>query len=392
VSLEYQSPNGQWYPYSFLQGNNATTKTGIGYLNPASPTNLDLATIYSQYGTNAGITTIFNSGTTTTTSWAVATLALAPMFAKADPRSIRYNSRIGVVNFANPPMSFTSAGIIASIWPSQYATPPPMTPSAFPIPTPTGSPNPATYSQVGDNGPAGSNPYNEFIPAGQTNSIGDTVRPIVMNRPFRSVGEMAYTFRDQPFRTLSFSSSNSPDAGLLDLFSTNDYSDSSGMRGGVVNLNSRQAPPLAAVLVNTIAREDTPRVKIPGPAQSPSPSPLGATAATNAATTLVSLTSSAPVKNKADLASLIANVNPVGFDATVPKTQRESMARALGEVNQTRTWNVLIDVIAQTGKYAPGEIDLKKFVVQGEQRYWVHVAIDRFTGQVIDKQIEVVNE
>jgi hypothetical protein len=29
---------------------------------------------------------------------------------------------------------------------------------------------------------------------------------------------------------------------------------------------------------------------------------------------------------------------------------------------------------------------------KGEQRYWVHVAIDRFTGQVIDKQIEVINE
>ena len=29
---------------------------------------------------------------------------------------------------------------------------------------------------------------------------------------------------------------------------------------------------------------------------------------------------------------------------------------------------------------------------QWEQRYWVHLATDRFTGQVIDKQIEVVNE
>jgi hypothetical protein len=28
----------------------------------------------------------------------------------------------------------------------------------------------------------------------------------------------------------------------------------------------------------------------------------------------------------------------------------------------------------------------------GEQNYWVHIAIDRFTGQVLDKQIEVVNE
>jgi len=32
------------------------------------------------------------------------------------------------------------------------------------------------------------------------------------------------------------------------------------------------------------------------------------------------------------------------------------------------------------------------FVIEGERRYWVHVAIDRFTGQVIDKQIEIANE
>jgi hypothetical protein len=79
-------------------------------------------------------------------------------------------------------------------------------------------------------------------------------------------------------------------------------------------------------------------------------------------------------------------------DSSVPKTQRESIARALGEADQTRTWNLLIDVIAQSGKYAPGETNLTKFNVEGEQRYWVHVAIDRFTGQVLDKQIEVVNE
>ncbi len=30
--------------------------------------------------------------------------------------------------------------------------------------------------------------------------------------------------------------------------------------------------------------------------------------------------------------------------------------------------------------------------VEGEQHYWVHVEIDRFTGQIIGKQIEVVNE
>jgi hypothetical protein len=94
--------------------------------------------------------------------------------------------------------------------------------------------------------------------------------------------------------------------------------------------------------------------------------------------------------NRAGLANLIAN--ETGLGPSVPKTQRESLARALAEVGQTRTWNLMIDVIAQTGRYAPGEIDLRRFIVEGEQRYWVHVAIDRFTGEVLDKQIEVVNE
>jgi hypothetical protein len=306
------------------------------------------------------------------------------MFAKADPRSIRYNSIIGVVTAAA-----NSAGVIASIWPSQYATPPPMTPSAFPVPTPTPNPNPAT---AGDNAQAGSaaNPYNELVPAGQTVSIGDNWRPVMMNRPFRSVGEMGYAFRDQPFRTLSFSSASSPDAGLLDLFSVNDYSDPSGMRGGVISLNSRQAPALAAVLGNTIRREDTPRST--GGAPSPSPSPLASPIANSVATSLTLSTIGTPLVNRAGLADLVA-ANPIGLDASVPKTQRESIARALGETVQTRTWKLLIDVIAQSGRYPPNTTSLTNgFVVNGEQRYWVHVAIDRFTGKVIDKQIEVINE
>ena len=85
--------------------------------------------------------------------------------------------------------------------------------------------------------------------------------------------------------------------------------------------------------------------------------------------------------------------NETGFGPSVPKTERESVARALGEADQVRTWNVLIDVVAQSGHYKPNATSLQNdFIVEGEQHYWVHVAIDRFTGQVIDKQIEVVNE
>lgn len=393
MQLEYQSPNGQWYPYSFLQGNNEITTT-IGNTNPSSPTNLWLATTFSTYGQPTGYsnpTAVIGPNTAALWSDITGALAHAPMFTKSDPRSIRYNSLIGVINFGNPPMTVNSAGIIGSIWPSPYAappgTPPPMIPSAYPTPTPTPNPNPAT---LGDNLAAGTaaNPYNEFVPLGQSVSVGDSWRPVMMNRPFRSVGEMGYAFRDQPFRTVSFSSPNSPDAGLLDLFSVNDYSDSSGMRGGVISLNSRQAPALAGVLTNTIRREDTPRSNDPAPV--PSPSPLASPAANSVATSLTLSTITTPLVNRAGLATLIGN--ETGLGAGVPKTQRESIARAFGETIQTRTWNLLIDVIAQSGRYPPNATTLNGFVVNGEQRYWVHVAIDRFTGQVIDKQIEVVNE
>ena len=74
------------------------------------------------------------------------------------------------------------------------------------------------------------------------------------------------------------------------------------------------------------------------------------------------------------------------------KEARELIIRAFSDACQTRTWNLMIDVIAQGGRYPSNASTLAGFLVEGEQHYWVHVAIDRFTGQVIDKQVEVVNE
>ena len=153
VSLDYQSPNGQWYSYSFLQGNNASN-TWIT-ANPAP--GLCVGTSFSQYGLNPGLPpppsplpTIINSGPPLigqATLWTLDALALAPMFAKADPRSIRYNTTIGVVNVANPPLPFNSTGVIGSIWPGQYTAPPAMSPSAYPVPTPTPNSNPTANSK-----------------------------------------------------------------------------------------------------------------------------------------------------------------------------------------------------------------------------------------------------
>ena len=50
-------------------------------------------------------------------------------------------------------------------------------------------------------------------------------------------------------------------------------------------------------------------------------------------------------------------------------------------------------MVARSGDYKPNAPSLQNdFVVEGEQRYWVHVAIDRFAGRVVGKRIEVVNE
>jgi hypothetical protein len=88
------------------------------------------------------------------------------------------------------------------------------------------------------------------------------------------------------------------------------------------------------------------------------------------------------------------NSNDNGTQDTISYIQRfrEAPIRALAASGQTRVWNLLIDVVAQTGRYPESAADLSKFVVEGEQHYWVHVAIDRYTGQIIDKQIEVVKE
>jgi hypothetical protein len=45
------------------------------------------------------------------------------------------------------------------------------------------------------------------------------------------------------------------------------------------------------------------------------------------------------------------------------------MRSAPPAVTQTRTWGLLIDVVAQTGHYRPNAQGLADFVVEGEKRY-----------------------
>lgn len=211
----------------------------------------------------------------------------------------------------------------------------------------------------------------------------------MLNRPFRNVGEFGYAFRraSSPTptpspnpKTLDFYSASSSDAPILDLFTCN----TAPVRSGIVNLNTQNIAAITAILTGTFQTEQN-----IGPA--PSPSPVASPAAKTAATSIVSATMTQAALSRAEITRLSSVVTNSPF--TTSEETRETTARALAEVTQTRTWGLLIDLITQTGRFPPGTTNLTQaFIVEGEKRYWLHIAIDRFTGQVIDQQFEAVSD
>ena len=108
-----------------------------------------------------------------------------------------------------------------------------------------------------------------------------------------------------------------------------------------------------------------------------------------------STTGRGPALTRADVARLAAAAAAAVPDLAASDETKQTIARALAEAGQARTWNLMIDVIAQTGKYAPGTPNLTdptKFIVQGEKRYWLHIALDRDDGTVLGTQLEEVFE
>jgi hypothetical protein len=98
---------------------------------------------------------------------------------------------------------------------------------------------------------------------------------------------------------------------------------------------------------------------------------------------------------RADVARLAAVAAAAVPNLAGSDEAKQAIARTLAEVGQARTWNLMIDVIAQTGNYVSGTPDLTdptKFVVQGEKRYWLHIALDRDSGTVLGTQLEEVIE
>jgi hypothetical protein len=329
-----------------------------------------------------------------TSSWTLTTLQ-DPEFVTLDPRTVRFGVWGNAGNQSGVPTDFTS-GVLTTLDlsvgspPSTgvYETIPATITTLRPHGTMFASSTSASLYLYANN--ADSTVHytdldtvqrqGDLLTSGMTTAMqpADSVdRPQILNRPFQSVAELGQVFRDQPWKTLDFTTAASADAGLLDVFTLHE----SGNEAGKTSLNTRQKPVLTAILSQATKRLTD---------------PTGATVITSAqrdsiVNALFALTSAQPMIRKTDLLTqLAADPSVTGLGN---KEARELVMRAFSDACQTRTWNVMIDVVAQSGHYKPNAQSFQNdFLVEGEQHYWVHVAIDRFTGQVIDKQIEVVKE
>jgi hypothetical protein len=211
---------------------------------------------------------------------------------------------------------------------------------------------------------------------------------VLLNRRFENVGEFGYAYNPAsttPSKTLDFASSTSHERALLDFFTYNTGSP----RAGIVNLNTRNSPVLASIIRGALLND-------PGSQITPT-ALVSQQDALNAGQAIVTATTTpgGAAVNRGDVARLAAAAAAAVPAFAASDETKQTIARTLGETGQTRTWNLMIDLIAQTGRYAPGTPDLTdptKFIVQGEKRYWLHIALDRDDGTVLGQQVEEVTE
>ncbi len=238
--------------------------------------------------------------------------------------------------------------------------------------------------------------------APKNSPLDEIARPRLLNRPFRNVGEIAFTSSGNPWKQLDLSTAESGYAGLLDIFAVSSLELPSPLAAGRINLNTRQLPVLKAALNGASRSGDADESD-----------PLLKAEVESLAAALLEESKRQPLRNLSDLVGRWKGMPGQGkggigsslYDGFAAKIKpsfvgepaRQSAVRALADMGDTRVWNLLIDVIVQTGRYprtglglvaGKGVEGLNAFVVAAERRAWVHVAIDRFTGELLDSQVE----
>ena len=222
---------------------------------------------------------------------------------------------------------------------------------------------------------------NPYYSANLTNEDA-ACRPVILQRPYRSVAELGYVYRDVPWQTLNFWNADSGDAALLDLFSVMDEPPLTAARA---SLHSRHSAVHQALLNQVAQAFDGTQLLDNAKAKS-----IAEGLENYMFTDNGEPKDNFPL-NVADLTSFMSSGELGGANLDKIKWHREVVVRALS-AGQTRTWNVLMDVVAQAGRFTVNGTGAGDFIVEGESRTWTSIAIDRYTGRVVEQQRERVNE
>ena len=208
----------------------------------------------------------------------------------------------------------------------------------------------------------------------------DTYRPIVLDRPFRSVGELGYVFRDMPWKSLDFFSANSADMTLLDLF---DSADHPSVVAGKLSWNVPYPEIWKSLLVGADRAYGA-----------SNPLTLSASDAETLAQAVYSQFegSEKPPVCRSDVVKGLVNTTVTADSGAWPafKHHREGIVRQIAEVGQSSTLNLLMDLVVEEGKTVEVSPSKTKFIAGGRVHYWVSLAIDRLTYKIIDIEVEEV--
>jgi hypothetical protein len=230
-----------------------------------------------------------------------------------------------------------------------------------------------------------------FPNADPTAAIANS-RPVILNRPFRSVAELGYVFRDQPWKQFDLNNPSSADGALLEAFCL--HSDpvtyeAPRITRGRINPNTASPEVMAALFQGT--------AKVTG-------SSITASEALELGKELNTWVSTPAnrSRSKAEIIGKTVNGTSTGFtqrisnvlnatDRTIHE-RREAVIRALADSSDTRTWNLMLDVVAQAGQLINSATDLNQFNVRGQTHRWVFLSIDRMTGEILHQSSEFVTE
>ena len=163
---------------------------------------------------------------------------------------------------------------------------------------------------------------------------------------------------------------------------------------GKVNLNTRQPAVIKALISGTLKNEFNSSNATSGT------DTIAGTELDTIANAVIARTSGAnvwegPLANISELAGKLLGKNVGGLpsnDSSIYTYAIPGGDLTTGGDHLRNTIYTGIDLVAQTGKYPASANGLSDFIVEGEKRQWVHIAIDRATGEVLDCQIEPVTE